>query len=73
MPRGSYQVNGYCQKIIPIHKKVKKNDIVNYRPVANLNSGSKVFEKLILQRIQEIEDDSKVDLTGENQHGFKRK
>ena len=34
---------------------------------------SKVFEKLILQRIQEIEGDSKVDLTGENQHGFKRK
>ena len=34
------------------------------KPVANLNSISQVFEKLIIQRIMEIEDASKVDLTG---------
>ena len=35
-------------------------------------SSSKIFEKLILQRIQDIEDERSVDLTNENQHGFKR-
>ena len=40
--------------------------------MANLNSASKIFEKLILQRITEIEQEMKVDLTGKNQHGFKR-
>ena len=35
-----------------------------------INSISKVFEKLILHRIMEIEDESKVDLTGKNQNGF---
>ena len=37
--------------IIPVHKKGKKDEITNYRPVANLCSGSKIFEKLILNRI----------------------
>ena len=34
---------------------------------------SKIFEKLILQRIIEIEDLNGVDLTGVKQHGFKRR
>ena len=33
---------------------------------------SKVFEKLIMQRITEIEDLHKIDFTGAKQHGFKR-
>ena len=33
----------------------------NYRPVANLCSASKIYERLILQRIQDIEDEKKVD------------
>ena len=37
--------------IRPVHKKGQKNDILKYHPVANLCSGSKVFERLILQRI----------------------
>ena len=60
-------------KIIPIHKKGEKTNIVNYRPVSNLCSMSKIFEKLIMQRIIEIEDLNNVDLTGIKQHGFKRK
>ena len=58
--------------IIPVHKKGKKDEITNYRPVANLCSGSKIFEKLILNRIYEIETEMKIDLTGINQHGFKK-
>ena len=41
-------------------------------PVANLCSASKIYEKLILQRIQDIEDEKQVDITSKNQHSFKR-
>ena len=60
-------------KTIPIYKnKGANNDIQNYRPIANLCTTSKIFEKLIMKRINEIQDSCEVDLTGENQHGFKR-
>ena len=41
------------------HKKGNKNEVSNYRPIANLCSVSKIYEKLILQRIMEIEDEKK--------------
>lgn len=60
-------------KTIPVYKnKGSKKDVENYRPIANLCSTSKVFEKLILKRILEIQEENNVDLTGKNQHGFKR-
>ena len=59
-------------KVNPIHKKGNKNDIENYRPISNLCSTSKIFEKLILRRVLEIEDENKADLTGVEQHGFKK-
>ena len=59
-------------KIIPIFKKGNKTEIENYRPIANLCSASKIFEKLILKQIQYLESTNKLDLTGKNQHGFKR-
>ena len=59
-------------KIIPVHKKGDKSELSNYRPIANLCAVTKIFERLILQRIQEIEDEQNVDITGTNQHGFKR-
>ena len=59
-------------KIIPTHKKGSKNIIENYRPIANLCSGSKIFEKLILKQIHYLESTNKLDLTGKHQHGFKR-
>ena len=36
--------------MVPIYKKGNKKDIENYRPIANLCSTSKIFEKLILKR-----------------------
>ena len=60
-------------KIIPIFKKGSKTEIENYRPVANLCSTSKIFEKLILKQIHYLENTNKLDLTGKQQHGFKRK
>ena len=59
-------------KIIPIHKKGPKNHVENYRPIANLCSTSKIFERLILKRIQTIELENNIDLTGKQQHGFKK-
>ena len=59
-------------KIIPIHKKGPKNKLENYRPIANLCSTSKIFERLILRRIQSIELHNNVDITGKQQHGFKK-
>ena len=60
-------------KIVPIHKKGPIKNIENYRPIANLCSCSKIFEKLILQRIRNLENDNNIDLTGKSQHGFKPK
>ena len=59
-------------KIIPVHKKGPENEISNYRPIANLCGVTKIFEKLILQRIADLEEEKNVDLTGTNQHGFKK-
>jgi hypothetical protein len=59
-------------RILPLYKKGKKSLIVNYRPISNLCAGSKVFERLILMRILEIEEESSTSLTGTNQHGFKK-
>ena len=59
-------------KIIPIHKKGPKCHIENYRPISNLCSTSKIFERLILKRMQSIETLYQIDLTGKQQHGFKR-
>ena len=60
-------------KIIPLLKKGNPSKIENYRPISNLCSCSKIFEKLILQRIKNIEKTSQIDLTGKSQHGFKAK
>jgi hypothetical protein len=43
----------------------------NYRPIMNLCSWSKVFEKLILKRILEIQREAGINLTSELQHGTK--
>lgn len=56
-------------RVIPLHKKGNKNDINNYRPISNLCSISKLYEKVILMKINECG----VDLDGTHQHGFKPK
>jgi len=58
--------------IIPLHKKGDKEKVENYRPISNLCSPSKAFEKLLLQDLQKREHLNNVDLTHKNQHGFKK-
>ena len=57
-------------RIIPLHKKGPKAKIENYRPISNLCSVSKVFEKLLLQRILETADTDT--LFTSQQHGFRK-
>ena len=38
-------------KVVPIYKKGSKNKIRNYRPITVLSVFSKVFEKLIFNRL----------------------
>ena len=59
-------------KVTPIHKKGSKHEISNYRPISNLCSTSKIFEKLIQKRISEIKIKCNVDINGKEQHGFKK-
>jgi hypothetical protein len=51
----------------PIFKKGDKSKIENYRPISNLNSLSKVFERCVLNRVNRIAPDC----DGINQHGFR--
>ena len=51
----------------------KTKALINYRPIATLCSASKIFERLILNRILELEFLNNVDLTEKLQHGFKKK
>ena len=45
-------------KTIPVYKNNgDKNDIGSYRAISNLCSSSKIFEKLILKRILEIQEE----------------
>lgn len=55
--------------IKPLYKKGCKNNMSNYRPLALLSTFSKIFEKLVLERIMRFVNSSS--LLGENQHGFR--
>ena len=55
-------------RILPLHKKGKKDEMCNYRPISNLCSMSKIYEKLILMRITEIKKIESADLTGDSQY-----
>ena len=51
-------------RLKPILKKGDSSKVENYRPISNLNSISKLFERCLLNRI------SHLDIDGPNQHGF---
>jgi len=72
MCKNMFQSSGKFPGLFPA-KKGPRTNIENYRPIANLCSTSKIFEKALLARIMQIEKDNNVDLTGVTQHGFKKK
>ena len=60
-------------KNYPNPQKDPKQNIENYRPISNSCSTSKIFETLILKRIQKLETSNNTNITGANQHGYKKK
>jgi hypothetical protein len=54
-------------RVLPLHKKGSKTEVTNYRPISNISSFSKVFEKCLLQRLE----GETVNLEGYHQHGFR--
>lgn len=59
-----------CSRVLPVHKKGPKNNIENYRPISNLCSIEKLYECCLLNKLLEISPE--IDLTHENQYGFKK-
>ena len=59
-------------KVIPLLKKGNLSKIENYRPIANLCSTSKIFEKLILMRLSQLESIKNLSFTGKSQYSFKK-
>lgn len=57
--------------VVPIHKNGEKYNINNYRPISMLNSLSKVFEKIIANRIMNFF--MKHELLSDKQFGFMKK
>lgn len=53
----------------PVHKKGDMSSITNYRPISNLSSLSKLFERVLLNLLNTLHPD----LDGVNQHGFRSK
>jgi len=56
--------------VIPIHKKGEKDNLNNYRPISLLPVMSKIFEKVINERITKKLDSK--GLIDENQYGFRK-
>jgi len=54
--------------ITPLHKKGSFEEVCNYRPISNLSSIGKIFERCILHRLER-----QIQLVGDNQHGFRAK
>ena len=55
--------------ITPIHKSGDKTQIVNYRPISLLSSVSKVFERIIFDKVYDFLADSVI---SSSQYGFMR-
>jgi len=53
--------------VTPLHKKGSSDIVGNFRPISNLSSIGKFFEKCVLHRLDQYEE-----LVGENQHGFRK-
>ena len=58
-------------KVLPLHKNGSKEDVNNYRPISLLIVWSKIFERVVVNRILNyLEEHSYIN---ENQFGFRKK
>jgi len=52
--------------IVPLFKSGDKEKVSQYRPISNLDSLSKIYERIVLQRLNSLDQ-----MDGQFQHGFK--
>jgi len=55
-------------RIVPIHKKGDRKLIANFRPVSNISSLSKIFERCLVNKLKRVDSDL---LFGCNQHAYR--
>lgn len=67
---GVYPDEMKTTRVIPVHKKASLTDLQNYRPISLVPAFSKIFEKIIFNRITAFID--KNDLITVNQYGFRK-
>lgn len=67
---GTFPTELKCAKVRPIFKKGDKSSVNNYRPIAILNNISKIFEKIIANRILTFFD--RENILNNNQNGFRK-
>jgi len=58
-------------EVRPLFKKGEKTDAANYRPISITSPISKIFEKAVLNRLENYFEGN--DLLMQNQHGFRKK
>src|SRR5436190_22384750 len=67
---GQFPTNMKSAKVNPLHKKGRKDDINNYRPISLLSSVSKILEKIVLVTLlKHLEINN---LLTKSQHGFRK-
>lgn len=66
---GHFPTNFKVSKVIPIHKNGSLDNKENYRPISLLSNLSKIFEKIMYERISNFFN--KNDIWYENQFGFR--
>ena len=71
MSEGKYPEIFKVARITPIHKCGSKTDHRNYRPISNLPTLNKIFEKLIHKRLYSFFTEQKI--LSESQFGFMKK
>ena len=67
---GVFPASFKIAKVIPIHKKGSTSKVENYRPISLLSNLSKVFEKLMFQRLNCFM--CKYSLLYQHQYGFRK-
>jgi len=58
--------------ITPLHKKGSMTNVENYRPISNLCSLGKFYEKCLLEKILECSVKNGIDSFGDHQHAYRK-
>ena len=67
--QGIFPTKLKCAKVIPLHKGGSRTDINNYRPISLLSCFSKIYEKIMHNRLTKFFDENKIIFR--SQYGFR--